>query len=201
MASVYAPNVVQVLLNFDYQSVPCQNTMYFLATAEPSTSDINGLCQAVFNAWEADAAPFCPSSVELRNVQGISLDQAGAPVGGYTPAVSAFGEDILPAAPNNVSMAVSFRTGYSGKSRRGRNYWIGLLEANVADNRLAGAVMTAILGYYTPMMGVNALLAGWVWGVYSRKVNGVDRLIGLFTPITQVLFVNDVVDTQRNRLP
>lgn len=201
MATVYAPNVAEVLMNFTYQGEPAQNTLYFLNVLEPTETNLADLAQALYGVWETVAAPFCPSSVTLNNIEANSLDQAEAPTFTYTPPTAKSGEDILPAASNNVTIAVSFRTGLGGRSRRGRNYWVGLLEANVNNNRLDSSVRTAILGYYSGMIGDEAVAPGWRWGVYSRFSNKTPRLTGLFTPITSVVFTNDVVDSQRNRLP
>lgn len=201
MPAVYAPNVCEVLMNFTYQGEPAQNTLYFLWGAEPDEANLLTLADAVYTRWADEAAPFCPTSLTLNNVECNSLDGPEAPTATYTPVSAISGEDPLPAMPNNVSIAVSFKTGRSGRSRRGRNYWLGILEANVSDNRLDGSVRAAILAYYGTMVGPEAVVGDTIWGVYSRISGGVPRLVGLFTPITAVVFADSVVDSQRNRLP
>jgi hypothetical protein len=201
MASVYAPRVAQYNLNFSYQGEPCQNTMYMLHTFQPTTSILNTMSQIIYTLWAINVAPWVPNTCILNNVEAISLNNAGAPVGGHSPNVPVGGQSALDAAPNNVTIAVSFRTGYSGRSRRGRHYWVGLLEANLWNNRVENAVLAAIIDYYTEYLPIAGQLPDAVWGVYSRFENGSPRLTGLFTPINEVLFVNNVVDSQRNRLP
>lgn len=201
MANVYAARVVQMNYNFDYQGEPCQNTLYFRLPVSVASVDIDELALALYQHWVAVAAPFVPDTVVLRNLEGHSLDSATAPIGGHSPAGPADGDLSSPAASNNVTIAVSFRTGLAGRSNRGRNYWIGLLESNIANNRLTPSVMTAIIGYYAALLGDTVIGPEWVWGVYSRYLNNSPRAVGLFTPITQVKFVNDVCDTMRNRMP
>lgn len=201
MASVYAPNVAQFNLNFTYQGEPAQNTLYTLYASEPGTTELNNTANAIYNTWETEASAWVPSTVTLLNVQGISLDQAGAPVGGFTPATPTSGGDLGASAPNQDTIAVSFRTGFAGRSRRGRNYWVGLLKANISNNRLDPSVMTLIKAYYEQFLPAAGILENCIWGVYSRFENNAPRTVGLFTPITQVLFVNNVVDSQRDRMP
>lgn len=201
MPAVYAPNVAEVLMNFTYQGEPAQNTLYFIGGSEPTEATLTQLATDVYNRWANEAAPFCPATVRLNTVEANSLDQAEAPTYTYTPPVAVTGEDLGTSAPNNVTITVSFRTGLGGRSRRGRNYWIGLLEANVNNNRVDSAVRTLILAYYSGYIGAGTFSEGWQWGVYSRFTNNAPRLTGLFTPITSVIFADDVVDSQRNRLP
>lgn len=201
MANVYAPNVAQFNLNFTYQDEPAQNTLYFLYTTEPTTSNLNTTATLIYNIWANNAAPFAPSTVRLNEVKAMSLDSPGAPVGGYTPSTPSTGADLGASAPNQDTISVSFRTGFAGRSRRGRNYWIGLLKANITNNRLDPAVMGAIIDYYNEFLPSSGIFTNCVWGVYSRFANKTPRLIGLFTPINQVLFVNNVIDSQRNRMP
>lgn len=201
MANVYAPNVAQFNLNFTYQDEPAQNTMYTLYAEAPTSAMLNATSAAIYGTWATEAAPICPNTVRLNEVKAMSLHSAGAPVGGYTPITPIVGADSGASAPNQDTISVSFRTGFAGRSRRGRNYWIGLLKANITNNRLDPGVMAFILAYYNQFLPAAGILENCVWGVYSRFANKTPRLTGLFTPINQVLFVNNVIDSQRNRMP
>lgn len=201
MGTVYAPRVVEVNYNFTYQGEACQNTLYWRGGVEPTAGNITALCTGLSTRWVTVAAPFVPDSVRLNSVEGTCLTSAVAAVGSYSVPGGADGDQAGQAMPSNVTIAASFRTGLAGRSNRGRNYWIGLLESEVANNRVAALTLQSIVGYYNGMVNLDIGDISWVWGVYSRRTQGADRTVGLFTPITNALFTNDVVDTQRNRLP
>jgi hypothetical protein len=121
--------------------------------------------------------------------------------------VPAFGDLNDAPLPNNVTLTVSFRTANRGRSFRGRNYVVGLGETQVAGNTVAPSVITAFDGIYSQLLASPvAAIATWV--VVSR-FSGVDpvtkepipRVTGIATPITSVTVVDNVVDSQRRRLP
>lgn len=201
MAPVYAPNVVELHMNFLYQDEPAQNTLYYLFASEPDGGDIDALCQAQYEYWATNGSLITPQSCILVSCEGLSLDGPEGPTGEYSPVAPTPGVLFDQAATNQDTLSVSFRTGFSGRGRRGRNYWIGLTEPMIANNRVAAGPLADIAGYYDGMITPGVLPGAAIWGVYSRRFNNADRLIGLFTPITEVVIVNDVVDTQRRRMP
>lgn len=201
MAPVYAPNVMEAHFNFTYQDEPAQNTLYFLFATEPGDADVQDAAQALYAYWAAEGAPICPTVVTLNSVECLMIDGPDGIVFDYTPTVLATGLAELPAATNQDTLSVSFRTGLSGRSRRGRNYWVGLVELEINNNRVSSGTVSAIKAYYEGMIGDNAVVGGAKWGVYSRRSNNADRLVGLFTPVNSVVIVDDVVDSQRGRMP
>lgn len=108
------------------------------------------------------------------------------------------------AAPNNCTMAVSFQTGLSGRSFRGRNYVPCLTNSQVTGNYIDSTWAQSIVDAYSDLTfpaNIGILPGGWEWVVLSRKSGGVDRSVGVFTEITNVVVTDLVVDSQRNRLP
>jgi len=51
--------------------------------------------------------------------------------------------------PANVAALVSLRTGFSGRSNRGRAYWIGYTEASSVENTFNVTSQTNLAGAYT----------------------------------------------------
>lgn len=111
-------------------------------------------------------------------------------------------------APNNVAACISFRTGTAGRSFRGRNYIPAIPNSLVDVNTLDPAFMSSAQNAYALLgPGGGALPAGWEWVVVS-KFSGVDtdgkaipRATGISTAVTNILFTNSIVDSQRRRLP
>lgn len=105
-----------------------------------------------------------------------------------------------PTLPANVTLAISFRTPFAGRSFRGRSYWIGLAEGDVTGDFVSAGASQAILDIMrelveVPQPTLNAQLA-----VVSRYTNGQPRGVGIATPVTSVILVDRRVDTQRRRL-
>jgi len=108
--------------------------------------------------------------------------------------------------PNNVAVTVSFRTGLSGRFARGRNYVSGLSEDAVVLNTVDSAVLADIQAGYEALQDVASDNTS-TWVVVSR-FSGVDgdgvpipRVEGVTTPITAVIIVDSIIDSQRRRLP
>jgi len=108
--------------------------------------------------------------------------------------------------PNNVAFSVELGTGQTGRSKRGRTYATGIPENEVAQS-IADPGFT--LDYLTAIAGIGAQAdsVGWDWVVCSQY-SGIDgegkpipRAAGVVTPITVVSKYDNVVDSQRRRLP
>jgi hypothetical protein len=105
-----------------------------------------------------------------------------------------------PVLPANVTLAVSLRTPFAGRSFRGRTYWIGLPEGAVVGDFVnastAQNILTAVRALIEDVpQPLNAQLV-----VVSRYSNGVPRATGIATPVTAATLVDTRVDTQRRRL-
>jgi hypothetical protein len=105
-----------------------------------------------------------------------------------------------PVLPANVTLAVSLRTPFAGRSFRGRTYWIGLSEGAVQGDFVINSTAQGILAAVRALVEdvpqpLNAQLV-----VVSRYANGAPRNIGIATPVTSVSLVDQRVDTQRRRL-
>lgn len=111
------------------------------------------------------------------------------------------GGSLVVSDPNNVTLAISFRSGMTGRSFRGRNYLPGIPGSAISDNRVSSILANLFAGAYEILMGEDAIATGFTWGVISRRTGGALRAAGIVTPITQVVIVDTVVDSQRRRLP
>lgn len=111
------------------------------------------------------------------------------------------GGAIVASDPNNVTLAISFRSGMTGRSFRGRNFIPGLPGSSISNNRVSATLANALAGAYEILMGEDSVATGFTWGVISRRTGGAQRPSGIVTPITQVVVVDTIVDSQRRRLP
>lgn len=116
------------------------------------------------------------------------------------PGVPIVGTVNTPALPANVTWCLKFLTGRAGRSYRGRTYWVGLGEGQVAGDFITQGVATAINGYFgAPWQEVQEdNECDHV--VVSRYHNKAPRVIAEVTSVTLVTYTDLRVDTQRRRL-
>lgn len=201
MANVYNDNVAQVdvLQRWDGQEV--ENTLYFFSTVPITPLSLDDLAINMRDRWQTEMLPLQSSQVAFFAVSVTHLTPVPA-MFAISPALTPnIGGDSNPASPNNVTLAISFQTGLSGRSYRGRNYWIGLTEPNVFNSTVASGLRASIVAAYATMIGVDSVATNWTWCIYSRYVNNVPRETGLAQDVTSVAILDDVVDSQRRRLP
>lgn len=126
------------------------------------------------------------SSVDLESVNG---DNAGA------------GTDSAGALPANVAFCMSLRTGFTGRSARGRFYAMGLsTDQLVTLNHVTSTYVTNLHTMLTDILGAAAT-AGWTLVVLSRQNGGVKLSAAVARPVTSIIAVDTVLDSQRRRLP
>jgi len=201
MPFIPVPDVAQVRLEGRLDGQQTINDLYFRHTTGPiAAADLQGLASSIATWWVSNMVTllneaFSSVVVHARDLTaaiGFTADQ-GAPATGGTA-----GE----AAPNNCTMAVSFRTSLSGRSNRGRNYIPCLTNSEVNGNNIDPTFATSIVDAYALLLfGGGSLPAGWVWVIVSRQSAGVPRVVGTFQEVFSVLVTDLVVDSQRRRLP
>lgn len=178
------------------------NDLYFRhTTGAIAAADLVALDEAIAVWYGGTMAPLLNEGWHGVAVHGRDLTTAlgfvndrsiGTVVGGIS------GE----AAPNNCTMAVSFRSALSGRSNRGRNYVPVLTNSQVTGNFIDSDWAQSIVdGYAELLFGGGALPGGWVWVVVSRFTNNEPRVAGVFNEVFSVLVTDLVVDSQRRRLP
>jgi len=197
--------LAEIRMIADLQEV--ENTLYFEKATALTEGDLNDLGDALITWWEDNMAPNIWAGVTVSEVVCTDLSSASSLQVSRVPAAPLTGALSVPGLPTSVSLTISFRTALRGRSFRGRNYIVGLTEgqttgANTVDSSLSDAFVTA----YEQLLTLAGDL-GLQWVVVSR-FSGVDadekpipRAAGVTTPITTVLVVDNVVDSQRRRLP
>lgn len=104
------------------------------------------------------------------------------------------------AMPAQVALVVTKRTGFTGRSQRGRLYCFGLDRAGLLDERhvtedFRAGVQTAFDNFLTAVIG-----AGWQPVVLSYYHLSAPRVTAQIRPITSVDVRDAKLDTQRRRV-
>lgn len=178
------------------------NDLYFRNEVEGITPlGLADLVTSIASWWTLNVLPLLSEDVVFGVVSARDLS-VGIGAEYELSQGPALGGVASEAAPNNVCIAVSFRTGVAGRSFRGRNYISGIPNSTININVLSGTFGVDITDAYNLLLvGGGALPANWVWVVTSYFTGGAPRAVGLTTPIMQAILTDTVVDSQRRRLP
>jgi len=162
-------------------------------------TDIDDLATAVDDWFSTEILPSLSSdalysSTEVRGLESIidllGIESAGGGAGGGSGT----------ALPALTAACVSFRTGFTGRSARGRNYVWGLTTDSLGsnENTIASGTQSFLIAAYDALPGY---LVGTPWAhvVVSRYTNNVKRTTGVYLPITDYILTDNLWDTQRRR--
>ncbi len=158
------------------------------------------LASLVSAFWTSEALLQLPVAYELREIAVQALDVQLGPQAEDGQGAGLTGSLPGPVMPNNVTLAVAFRTGLAGRHNRGRNYWPLLLRAEVENNQVTPAKVAAMAGLYTYLYDTNLSDPLWAWAVISRKVIP-PLATGRAVIIVQAKVNDRTIDAQRRRLP
>lgn len=199
-AFIPVPNVAQVDMIYTQDNQPVENVYHYQFAAPPTALDLNNLIDSL-KTWETDHGAGLRSddvalvrikARDLTTVDGIGVDRQ------IVPAI--VGTNVAGAMPNNVTLAMTWRTGLAGRSFRGRTYHIGLVKGTLtAPNQVSNAGQASLIAAYTLLLDVDPAGSPPLVVVSRRHANA-DRLVGIATPVTACT-TDGFVDSQRRRLP
>lgn len=198
MPFVPVPSTAMVELFFRWDNQRVENTLYFRQAEAYGEAELTTLANEVIAWATAEYLTLISNQVTLIGVKATSLESDTAPA--IEVSANVVGAAPSPALPNNNSLAVKFLTAGRGRSSRGRNYWVGLTENDVANNTVHPAVVAAIIAAYQALLDPPTITEG-AWSVVSRFQNGVERNPGIAQLVTGVQVTDAIVDSQRRRLP
>lgn len=192
-------NVVRTELFITQDSQRVENVLHWQLSSTPTDTNMSALAANIVSWWNSGIKPISPTNLQLNEVKCTSLNSQTAPVVEYTTGLPIIGTSGNTPMPNNVTVAIRLLTALRGRSYRGRIYHIGTTSNNVSANTILTAYQTALTSVYNALT-IPAGFGGAELVVASRVSGGVERTIGVATPVTSVS-VNRIVDSQRRRLP
>lgn len=206
MPFVPVPDAAEVELIYLLDGQRVENTLGFFHGDGYDVSNLQQLAAIVEGWWVAEMAPTVSEDISLLEVVATSLETENSPSVTEPAAPPVSGEVLGSAAPNNVTLAIAFRTTLRGRSFRGRNYVAGIPLSSVFNSRIdPNAVANWVAAYNT--LRTTAAVDGHIHSVLSRfsgvdaNGNPIPRTQGLATPVTAAVAVDNTVDSQRRRLP
>lgn len=192
-------NAVQAELILSAFGVTYENVLTFGRTT--GDADITtGECVTVLGAvqaWAEDTLmPVISTDVTLDSIEVKGLDlEAPAFAGGFS---GISGGELQASEPLSVTCCVSFRSGFSGRNFRGRNYVSGLPVGDVLGNTINTSFTDDLLAAYNALL--TAEPTGFNWVVVSRYTDNLLRPFGVFTAIQSVAITSNKVTTMKSRI-
>ena len=176
-----------------------ENVVYLQIDDPWTSTDLTDLNSNAVVSWDARFGPIVSASVTLSKVR--STDQSTFPAPQVESPSTADGELVAGALPGNVTVATKFSGGLTGRSTRGRAYFVGLTAAQVVDNHLAAGVADDINQAWSDFFNdLHATVHGTpIHVVVSYVEDGAWRTTALVTPVIGYTTENNT-DSQRRRL-
>jgi hypothetical protein len=166
-----------------------------------TSEDLTTAANALYGWFGGTVMANLSYELTLVEVVGKYLGMESGPIGTRAPAEAMAGLGGDQSSPANVTACISFRTGLSGRSYRGRNYIAGIQEEDTSGSRFAAALLTGLQSAYEALGDVLTGLANPAQHVVlSRYALGSLRPEAIPTAVLSYLFVDDAVDSQRRRL-
>lgn len=204
MAYVPIINTAQVEIRGSLWGQKVENTLYFSHIGGPIAGiDLQALADEIEDWWSDEARARLCQAYEYREVFATDLTTAFTDTASTSVTTGWLGTYPTDATtmPGNVTICAAFRTAGRGRSSRGRNYWPGMPRNTIVGNTVVPAYMASIQALYRMLLpGGIRPIPGWQWVVASRRTNNADRAVGLVTPVLDIVFADDNVDSMRRRL-
>jgi hypothetical protein len=198
MAFIPVPFGVKVVIEYQIGGKPAINVFFVIADHEIEIADLTDIAEIVRSSWVGGILPNLSNELSLMSVTATDVSKAdGGQVINMTD-LPATGGVAQPAAPNQVAAVLSLRSGYTGRSNRGRLYLPGIPENVAGQTELGSAFRTAIAGQFQAMKA-SLVGEGYTPVIASFQHLGVPRTTAVVQPISNQ-FVSAGIATQRRRL-
>lgn len=200
MPFVPVPNTAQANIRYQLDGERIENTLHFTKGSGWAAGDLALLADGLADRWGAFVMPQLSVDCLLREVYVVDLTTATSGTATQAVIPNIPGGNGGESMPNNVAYCVSLRSTNRGRAFRGRIYIPGIPQGVVENSRVTLAWQNAIVAAVESVRG-GMLGDGYTMTIASKFSNGLPRPVGLPTPVIAVTAVDNVLDSQRRRLP
>jgi len=191
------PDTVEVLVSGTFNGIPWQNTFYYNYVTPPDEEQLGDLLDDLNDVITSDWLPLMPANVAVTSLYARDLASEVA-AQALLGLIGSVGSASGAALPTFNSLAISRRSGFTGRSARGRIFWVGFTEAQVSDNTVDGTVLNDIVAAIEAF-DAAANLASFTPVIVSRYTAGALRPTGVTFDIQTWFATDNKVDTRRSR--
>lgn len=188
---------VEMIMTVFSQTV--ENTLY-VRNAVPFTDvSLEQLAEAMEEWWANEIQVIVSSAVQLTTIRCRDMNEVDSYVVETNPLLTGAGTASA-ALPASNAIVIKFGTGLAGRAKRGRNYGVGLMEADVTGNTVSPGVTTIWVNSYAALPGyLHAVSLFWDHVVASRAGLPSTGGEGTTYKVTQYSS-SGLIRTQRRRL-
>lgn len=201
MAFQSVPDTAKIEVIFERSGVRMQNVLYARRAGGYNSSQINDLAVAV-DQWMADE--YLPGMVsDVTYVETIVTGQEFEnDIQVSVNTNSGVGTNAGVGLPNNVTKAVTLESGLTGRSARGRLFYVGLPNGALTadENHVTAGVVTYLIDLIEALITVLTGIQ-WILVIVSRNTGGAPRPTGVTFTVTGASVSDTTTDSQRARLP
>jgi len=200
MAFQRVPDTASVTLVFLQNGENLINTVHASKLGGYDLSQIAFLANAIDNNVAVDMRPemVADSSYVRTEVRGLNSENDFLDLDGTNAGPGAI---LGPGLPNNVTLSIKRASGVTGRSARGRVYFVGLAASELdANENVLDATAAANKAIAWDQIRVTIASAGWLPVIVSRFTGGAQRAEGVTFPWLSTVAVNANIDSQRGRL-
>lgn len=178
--------------------IAAENTFYATYGTKPTQAELQTLAEDILVAVATDWIPSMSEQVEITEVYVRDLDTEVADQASVTPATTLEGDQPGDILPSYNTVAVSRQSGLTGRSSRGRIFWMGLAESQTTLNALVAGIGAEIVA---AVIALDAVLisSGFAPCIVSRYSAGVKRTVAVTYPLVAWGVLDDLIDTRRSR--
>lgn len=201
MPFIPAPNIVQVEVRALFDSQQVENVFTIDALTAVTPTIVTNIATLVAGWAGSQYFPLLPEAISLTETFARDLTTSDGAQATIVPDPPVVGGNGTTPAPNETTFCVSLRSASSGRSARGRKYVLGLNKELVTGNHINATLRGQFVSVFDSLRA-DIATEGWQWVVVSYRHAGAVRPGGpVYYPITTVVSVDDVVDSQRRRKP
>lgn len=200
MAFQAVPNTAEVTIIFTQHLETFTNTFHVEKVAGYDQTDIDFIAGKVDANVATDLLPIMTADCTYERVEVRGLNTEND-LFGTADANAGPGARVAGGLPGNVTLSIKKSSSFTGRSARGRWYFIGAPDDTLGsnENQFAAASVDDMVA------GVEDLRAGsiagdWVPVIVSRYAGGILRDEGETFDWISTVAVNNNVDSQRRRL-
>jgi len=195
-----APDCAVAVINASVGTKNIANVLNFHSTGGFNQANLDQLAANIDVICGSDYIPIIHTQVTYLNVscRGLRTPIDISAVDGTNTGVgTASGTGLN----SNVSLCATLRTGFTGRSARGRFFAFPAAGSDLsAVNEFSTTYANALVAMLQLIQSANAT-DGWDLVVLSRFSAGVRLATATFLPVTDIVARNRISDSQRHRLP
>jgi len=191
------PKLIQTTLRWTSEGSQKNNVLSWeydgSSSGGPSVSDLVALATSLYGALSSTLHPIMGSGVNIDSVDAKWMGSLPHKLGTFVPAQPNPGTAAGELDPANAALVISWKTGFVGRSYRGRTYHGGFTENQSQGSTALSSLVTGVGAL------ASALLIYAGTGAVPMHLVVASRHLLTLTDVTTPI-VNAFIDSQRTRL-